>query len=163
MAPVVPGGMVAGLVDPRIGLVARMSDSKLAQPDPDDSFRSVTITIPGLPAYPLSPNARNHWAVKNRATEAARWSVRSALGDTFPTVDGPVSLAWTVYLDRGGRKRDQDNMIACLKAHQDALVFQGVIGGDSPRWIPETPTVKQIVWGSHHGEPKIVVTITPVV
>jgi Holliday junction resolvase RusA-like endonuclease len=152
--------MVAGLVDPRIGLVARMSDSKLAQPDPDDSFRSVTITIPGLPAYPLSPNARNHWAVKNRATEAAAWAVKAAIAETRPEVSGPVSLAWTVYLDRGGRKRDNDNMLACLKAHQDALVRCGVIAGDSPKWIPETPTVKQVVWGTHKGESRIVVTIT---
>jgi Holliday junction resolvase RusA-like endonuclease len=158
--------MVAGLVDPSIGLVARMSDSKLAQPDPDDSFRSVTITIPGLPAYPLSPNARNHWAVKARATEAAAWAVKAAIVN-IPIehdieFDGPVSLAWTVYLDRGGRKRDNDNMLACLKAHQDALVREGVIAGDSPKWIPETPTVKQIVWGQHKGEARIVVEIRSV-
>jgi Holliday junction resolvase RusA-like endonuclease len=155
--------MVAGLVDPSIGLVARMSDSKLAQPDPDDSFRSVTITIPGLPAYPLSPNARNHWAVKNRATEAARWAVKAEIAnhpDECPEVSGPVSIAWTVYLDRGGRKRDNDNMLACLKAHQDALVREGVICGDSPKWIPDTPTVKQVTWGTHKGDARIVVTIT---
>jgi hypothetical protein len=137
---------------------------------------SVTIEIPGFPAYPLSPNARNHWAVKARATEAAAWAVKAAVADyvasrrppdwdcvyswQWPTVFGPVSLAWTVYLDRGGRKRDNDNMLACLKAHQDALVREGVIAGDSPKWIPETPTVKQVVWGQHKGEARIVVTIT---
>jgi Holliday junction resolvase RusA-like endonuclease len=124
---------------------------------------SVTIEIPGLPAYPLSPNARNHWAVKARATEAARWAVKAAVAnhpDEYCTVDGAVSLAWTVYLDRGGRKRDNDNMLACLKSHQDALVREGVIAGDSPKWIPETPTVKQVVWGTHKGDARIVVTIT---
>lgn len=122
-----------------------------------------TITIAGLPAYPLSPNARNHWAVKRKATEAAGWAVRAAIDPDGQTFDGPVSLAWTVYLDRGGRKRDPDNMLACLKAHTDALVRNGIIPGDSPRWIPAVPTVEQVLWSKHKGDPRITVVITPVV
>jgi hypothetical protein len=39
----------------------------------------------------------------------------------------------------------------------------GVIPGDSPKHIPETPTVEQIVWSRHRGEPHIDVVITEAV
>ncbi len=130
--------------------------------------RTVTLTIPGCPAYSLSPNSRSHWAVKQRETKEARWAVRCAIeypylieGTPKPDLNGrsPVKLRWTVYLAKGGKRRDADNMLACLKAHQDALHYWGVIPGDSPRWIPETPHVEQVTWSKHKGEPRIVVRI----
>src|SRR5690349_18009475 len=42
-----------------------------------DTARRVTLTIPGKPAYALSPNSRCHWRVKHRETEAAGWNVRA--------------------------------------------------------------------------------------
>jgi hypothetical protein len=126
--------------------------------------RSVTIRIPGTPAYSLSPNARCHWAVKRKETEAAGWAVKKAVaGSTCPMLIGPVRLHWTVYLPKGGKKRDMTNILPCLKAHEDYLVRFGVLAGDSPKHIPETPTVEQIVWSKHRGQPHIDVTITEAV
>ena len=126
--------------------------------------RTVTLTIPGTPAYSLSPNSRQHWAVKQRETTTAHWQVRGAMHDyAGPFFAVPVRIAWTIYLDYGGKRRDMDNALASLKAHQDALVSEGVLPGDSPRWIPETPKVDQIVWSKHRSDPRIVVVITEVV
>jgi Holliday junction resolvase RusA-like endonuclease len=126
--------------------------------------RSVTLVIPGEPAYSLSPNSRSHWAVKQRETKDARWAVRCAFPGEVPgigevVIPGPVRLRWIVYLAKRGKRRDADNMLASLKAHQDALAYWGVIGGDSPKFIPDTPTVDQIVWSDHKSDPRIVVTI----
>src|SRR5690349_8566357 len=64
--------------------------------------RVVSLTIPGTPAYSLSPNSRSHWRVKHRETEAAKWDVKMAIADTFcgfaPKLRGPVCLHWTVFL-----------------------------------------------------------------
>jgi len=133
-------------------------------PSGDATARRVTLVIPGTPAYSLSPNSRTHWAVKQRETKEARRAVRCSMpGDVAgiweSLIVSPVKLRWTVYLAKGGKKRDNDNMLACLKAHQDGLVAWNLIPGDSPRWIPETPTVEQIVWSRHRSDPKIIVTI----
>ena len=127
--------------------------------------RTVTLTIPGTPAYSLSPNGgRKHWSVRYQETETVKGFVAWAIAEKFcgfpDQFRGPVRLHWTVYLDKGRKRLDNDNMLACLKAHQDGIVYRGVIPDDSPKWIPETPTVEQIAWGQHKGEPRIVVTIT---
>ena len=87
------------------------------------------------------------------------WAALVTQFESFPRIAPQAKLHWTVYLAKGGKKRDADNMLASLKAHQDALVRYEIIGGDSPRWIPETPTVEQVTWGKHKGEPRIEVTI----
>ena len=123
---------------------------------------AIVLTIPGYPAYSLSPNARSHWAVKQRETKDAHWQVKQALGDMpINPITTPYRLHWTIYLERGGKKRDPDNAIACLKAHMDALVREGILPGDSPRWLIDTPTIEQIIWGTHRGEARITVRIEP--
>ena len=124
--------------------------------------RTVTLTIPGTPAYSLSPNARCHWAVKRDDGDRLRWAVKKANGDAgrYSSYMTPVRLHWVVYLERGGKRRDNDNVLSCLKPAQDQLSQEGIIAGDSPRHIPEMPTVEQITWSKHKGEPRIVVTIT---
>lgn len=125
---------------------------------------TVTLTIPGCPAYSLSPNSRCHWAIKQRESRDVRQSVMAMLSwhRVLVPFTVPVRLHWTVYLPKGGKKRDLDNLLPCLKPAQDQLVSSGVIPGDSPRWIPTTPTVEQIPWSKHKGEPKIIVRIEEV-
>lgn len=129
--------------------------------------RSVVLGIAGTPCCSLSPNARCHWAVKQREIKDAEWAVKGAewwfhVGDepSHEPFTGPVNLHWTVYLARGGKRRDNDNVLPCLKPFQDALVRQGIIGGDSPKWIPRMPTVEQILWSEHKGDACIAVEIT---
>ena len=128
---------------------------------------SVTLAIPGEPAWSFSPNGgRKHWAVKQKEIDAAGWAVKGAewwfhVGDE-PSHDpftGPVKLHWIIYLAKGGKRRDNDNVLPCLKPYQDALVREGIIGGDSPRYIPKMPTVEQIRWSEHRGDPCIAVRI----
>ena len=123
---------------------------------------ATVLTILGTPAYSLSPNSRTHWAVKSRENRDAHWRVKLALGDNpINPITTPYRLHWTVYLERGGKKRDRDNAVACLKAHMDALVREGILPGDSPRWLIDVPTIEQIVWGTHRGDARIVVRIEP--
>lgn len=121
---------------------------------------SLTLSIPAEPAYSFNPNGgRKHWAVRHQETQAAHWAVRAALGDVHRFFPGPVRLAWTIYLAKGRRRLDVDNCLACLKPFTDALVKGEVIGSDSPRFIPDTPTVEQITWSQHKSEPRIEVRI----
>ena len=123
---------------------------------------AIVLTIAGCPAYSLSPNSRTHWAVKQRETEDAHWAVKQAIGDNpINPITTPYRLHWTVYLEKGERRRDQDNALACMKAHTDALVREGILPGDSPRWLIDTPTIEQITWGTHRGGARIVVRIEP--
>lgn len=88
--------------------------------------------------------------------------VKLALADMpIVPITTPYRLHWTVYLERGGKKRDPDNALACLKAHMDALVREGVLPGDSPRWLIDTPTIEQIIWSRHRDDARITVRIEP--
>jgi len=123
---------------------------------------ATVLTFEGTPAYSLSPNSRSHWAVKRTESEAAGWAVKKAMaGKMFLQINRPVRLHWTVYLAKGGKRRDTDNMLPCLKAHLDHIVRSGLLPTDSPTCIPDTPTVEQVPWAKHKGEPRIVLTITP--
>ena len=127
--------------------------------------RTVTLTIPGTPAYSLSPNARCHWAVKQRETREARWATELSLRERLydwesDEFTGPVRIAWTVYLPKGGKRRDVDNLVPCFKPYLDQLVTSGILPGDSPKWIPEPPKVEQVLWSQHGCQPSIDVTIT---
>jgi Holliday junction resolvase RusA-like endonuclease len=129
------------------------------------SPRSCVLVIPGTPAYSLSPNSRTHWAVKQRETRHARSLVMAVLSfrRDISRFTGPVQVAWTIYLPKGGKRRDTDNILPCCKPYLDQIVFAGIIPDDSPKYIPETPTVEQITWGEHRGEPHIDVQITEAV
>lgn len=123
---------------------------------------AIVLTIAGTPAYSLSPNSRDHWTKKQRETRDAHWQVKQTLGDTqIDPITTPYRLHWTIYLERGGKKRDPDNAVTCMKAHMDALVREGILPGDSPKWLLEPPKINQIVWGTHRGDARIVVRIEP--
>jgi Holliday junction resolvase RusA-like endonuclease len=136
--------------------------SQRSQPMPVEA-RTVTITIPGEPAWSLSPNARCHWAVKQRDKNEAQLALWAAIQGRKPMMFlHPVRLHWTVYLRKGGKKRDIDNLLPCLKAHLDGMVAFDILYDDSTKWIPEMPTVEQVLWSNHKGEPRIEVRIEEV-
>jgi hypothetical protein len=89
-----------------------MTAQSRTQPMPVGVMAEAVITIPGRPAYALSPNSRCHWRVKQKATQEAHWAVMAAIrdeeavGGRIGPFEGPVSLHWTVYLDKGGRLRE---------------------------------------------------------
>ena len=124
--------------------------------------RTVMLTIPSVPAYSFSPNSRVHWSTKAREARFCRQQLMVALSwrrDITPFC-GPVKIIWTVYLPKGRKSRDTDNIVPCFKPYLDQLVTAGVLPDDSPTYIPEVPTVVQIPWGSHKGDPRIDLMIT---
>lgn len=71
----------------------------------------------------LSPNARNHWAIKSKAVSGARqlafYEAKRAGAPTFGQ-GGDIRLLWT-FFPPDKRPRDRDNMIAACKAYADGL------------------------------------------
>lgn len=128
----------------------------------------------GWPPKALHPNARVHWAVKGRATKAARteahWATKAALiapcGPSSVNEAAPESSRLIIQQDLpvGGllplivtfyppdkRKRDDDGMISSFKAQRDGIA--DALGIDDNLFRPSY----------QHGEPvkggKIVVEI----
>ena len=83
--------------------------------------RAVSLTIPGMPAYALSPNSRCHWRVKHQESQAAKWAVKAALAtygmDVLTDWDfhGPVRLIWGINLAKRRKPMDRTNATATLK------------------------------------------------
>ena len=90
----------------------------------------ITIELP-WPAKELSPNSRCHWREKAKATSLAKWEgryVAMELTDSiyFPTkwaMDGTPDgfIAQYIFHPPDKRKRDIDNCLAMMKAHQDGV------------------------------------------
>lgn len=80
------------------------------------------ITLP-WPDKRLSPNARNHWAIKSRAVSGARqtaYYIAKQAGVPALPPEGDIRLLWT-FLPPDKRRRDRDNMAAACKAYADGL------------------------------------------
>jgi len=75
------------------------------------------------PPRELSPNARAHWAQKARAAKTYRrtcyWLTRHSEPDK-PAQDGPIPVRITFH-PRDKKARDEDNMLASLKAGLDGV------------------------------------------
>lgn len=86
------------------------------------------IIVPSCPADVLSPNARVHWSVKNRAAREFRALAKyAAMQDGRPaTILGPVSVSVRVLWPARRRKSDADNALASVKAAVDGLTDAGV-------------------------------------
>jgi hypothetical protein len=127
---------------------------------PEITARAVTLTIPGTPAYSLSPNSRKHWRIQRQESRDAKWRVREVYGPYTSRLvpHGPVALTWTVFLAKGGRKRDVDNLVPCMKPFMDSLVDLEILDGDTPD-IVQRIEVAQVPWSQHHGDPMLCVTI----
>lgn len=99
----------------------------------------------------LSPNASSKlpgWE-KTAAKNAAKWEVTARVkqvGVKRPSLraEGPIPVRVTFFPPALNRKRDQDNMLASMKAHFDAL--SKALGVDDSRFeytlargLPEGP------------------------
>lgn len=95
----------------------------------------VTVELP-WPDRRLHPNARPHWAARARAVDGARADAhlltRAALGRAPVTfAPGPIRFAVVAYPpDR--RRRDDDGIIASLKAARDGIA--DALGVDDHRF-----------------------------
>ena len=91
-----------------------------------------------LPAKELSPNARVHWSVRNRATQEAKDAVVCAVLEqrarSKPLATATVTVRFVVP---NYRRRDHQNLIASSKAYVDGLVLAGVIVDDDTKHIKE--------------------------
>lgn len=124
----------------------------------------IRLTLP-LPAKPLQPNARAHWASKakevRRAREAARWqSVQYCLAHR--ALKGPARPHWpsanvqiTLYA-KDRRRRDADNVLASCKAYFDGIADAGVVENDAGmvhhpvlmEHDPANPRIEIRIWPS---------------
>jgi hypothetical protein len=126
--------------------------------------RSVTLVIPGTPAYALSPNSRSHWRAKHRESIEARLATFAALQDATPDpatlcVHGPVRLIWGIHLAKRRKFMDRTNATATLKPFEDALVELGLIDGDTPDIVTDIK-IHQFLYAEHGiAEGEIEVTI----
>ena len=94
--------------------------------------KTAEIFLP-WPDRKLSPNARVHWAVlakaKSHAKESAFWLTKQAGIGKIEA--GSISVRYLIFPpDR--RARDQDNIIASLKAYADGI--SQAIGVDDSKW-----------------------------
>lgn len=99
---------------------------------------TIRLTLP-VPAKPLWPNRRPHWAEKARAIKDARFSAfayaRDAVWKLDPQDHRPPmwSEAETrvVFYFPDARTRDRDNAAAALKAYWDGIADAGVVANDA--------------------------------
>lgn len=96
------------------------------------SVKTAEIFLP-WPDRKLSPNARLHWAalarIKRRAKNEAFWLAKEAGVGKIEAET--ISVRYAIYPpDR--RARDQDNIIASLKAYADGIAQ--AIGIDDSKW-----------------------------
>ena len=84
----------------------------------------------------LSPNARNHWAIRSKAVSGARqlayYEAKRAGLPKMPD-EGNIRMVWT-FAPPDKRRRDRDNMIACCKAYADGIA--DALGIDDSRFEP---------------------------
>lgn len=81
------------------------------------------LTLP-WPNTALSPNARVSWAVKAKATKAAReyayWVTKQAARHAEISADGLLLLQFTFHAPTS-RHRDDDNLIRMCKPFRDGI------------------------------------------
>ena len=111
------------------------------------NIQRLVVTLP-WPAASLSPNARTHWAVKQRATRDARFAAKLFAMDAMRRQGWPGRItnaraSATFFHRKDGRRRDGDNHLAMCKAYFDGFADAGVIADDSgfthspPKFVPE--------------------------
>lgn len=101
----------------------------------------MTVVELDIPMLPPSPNETRgaHWSKAKATRDEAAWAVRAAwLNAGQPHFyrydhDAPAIVDATVH--SSGRPGDSDNAWARLKPIIDAIVKQGLLVDDSPRWL----------------------------
>lgn len=85
---------------------------------------TLTVVVPMAPPRELSPNARVHWRTRHKAMGESRFAALLAVGDALPAVvcpDWRYAYRMTVRLPKGGRRWDDDNLIAAAKGMRDGI------------------------------------------
>lgn len=113
----------------------------------------------------LSPNwsprhIRDAWAIKKRhGDNVAAAFVNATKYNFMARVNEPVVITWTVYLGKGRRLQDRNNLLGGgLKRLQDELVKAGVISDDIPSVVLD-PKLEQILFKEHGGAPRVVIKV----
>ncbi len=120
---------------------------------------ALTFQLP-LPDRALSPNSRNHWAVKSKAVKAARATAKEEAGRVLSDarMDAPrwkvARMDVVVFLGPRNKQPDPDNLIASLKPYIDGLADAGIVENDKNLW-PERPEIRRV-----ERLPRIEITIT---
>lgn len=108
------------------------------------------------PDRKLHPNARTHWRAKARATRLARGDAfifaRAAGWHTFPLPEGRLHL-WLDFYPPDRRRRDDDGLLASMKAARDGIADALKI--DDARFVSHPCVMDDVVQGG-----KVVVRIT---
>jgi crossover junction endodeoxyribonuclease RusA len=72
----------------------------------------------------LSPNARVHWAPKNKISRMSRtlaWGTAKQAKHPTPAWDGPIAISLLFLPGKGKRREDEDNRLASCKSYLDGL------------------------------------------
>lgn len=143
------------------------SDSIAVLPMQEANLSTEFKVIIPWPPKELSPNARCHWAVKNRAKQRFQTHARIQMHNCFvATVDKKPRWKAAKYSIRAlcGKSRrvrpDEDNLIASLKPALDCLQTVGIVENDrglsiakSVEWIKtnaKESLVELTVWSVEH-------------
>lgn len=113
-----------------------------------------TITLP-LPDRRLSQNARVHWAVRAKATKAARLAAWAAACEAMKGAR-PAWAKARVQIEawfKTATHPDPANLVADCKAYFDGLQDAGMIANDKGLW-PDRPRI-----GKDKGRPRLELTI----
>lgn len=113
------------------------------------------LVLPG--ERPVSWNkfyAGMHWSERRAIVEGARWAVKAALSQNghIPPFEEPVHIIITSYFK--GRMLDVDNITS--KIYIDALVHEGVLHDDTPRYVDSVTTRSR----KDNEQPRVVIDIT---
>ncbi len=116
------------------------------------------------PPPELSPNARVHWAEKQRATRDYRFecfasAANHRISETFARrpvrrrtpLSTPVT-ARVVFVVPDRRRRDLDNALASMKAAWDGLVDQGLLVDDDSKHLKLAAPEMRYEKGSRYVE-----------
>lgn len=129
----------------------------------------MTITIPGTFDRRLTTNRRNntYWRTVKKVADDLKRRTGAALlleggnpndpENCFQTSPWPLTFDWTVYHEKGQKRYDDDNVAPAMKPARDMIA--SFLGMDDRNF--RTGTITQVNWGTHKGEARIVVTITP--
>ena len=100
------------------------------------NLRKLEIIVEHLPYRELSPNSREHWAVKARAVKAQReeagWLAKVQWKDQKPMTHARINYQFIVT-DK--RHRDIENTYSACKSFVDGLVDAGVLIDDDSKHL----------------------------
>lgn len=111
-------------------------------------MRALTFQLP-MPDSRLSPNSRNHWAVKSKVVKASRLAAaeeaRRVLSDNQmePPRWEKASMGVVLFLGPRNKQPDPDNLIASLKPYIDGLADAGIVANDKNLW-PDRPEIRRV-------------------